>query len=169
MGEAKQRKSALNVAGRCPQCGVAIYREHEQGCSVARCLHDGRQRLLHEMAAGTPTMTEVNGEFRWRVAKDGHDCGKDIWTGLWPGVAECEEYGLFCYFGPDFGEQGWQRCGPDHPGAQHDFTQLYIHGQWDRETRRWRIPQLSEVVIPLADPGRVREIARAAGIIEETT
>lgn len=57
---------------RCPDCEVAISRPHVDGCDVARCLRTGLQRLSCER---------------------NHNCGKDTWSGRWPGETDCERLG----------------------------------------------------------------------------
>lgn len=57
----------------CPDCAAPPGHEHDDNCDVARCLKGG---------------------FRQRLTCDCGDCGRDIWTGLWPGTAECFRRGL---------------------------------------------------------------------------
>jgi hypothetical protein len=106
----------------CPDCGAVIDEPHRDGCDVARCLATGMQRL--------------------QCSEDEH-CGQDIWSGLWPGEAECAEFGWWAYFqGAPAGWQatGWVRCGPDHPDAVPDLNRLVIDGSWDQVRGRWVIP-----------------------------
>jgi hypothetical protein len=99
----------------CPDCAAAPGESHEDGCDVARCMATGRQRLS---CAG------------------GHDCGQDVWTGDWPGDAECREFGWWvqdrCAEG-----MGWLPCAPDAPGATEDLNRLATHAHWSPERRRW--------------------------------
>lgn len=70
-----------------------------------------------------------------------HDCGRDIWTGVWPGYADAAALGFFSYWGPDYGAEGWQRCDPDHPGAQPDLNRLHPpNAVWLRNGHRWVAP-----------------------------
>lgn len=122
-----------HIDSKCPDCQVEAGRPHLEGCDVARCLHDGGQRLQHEMVGGTPTFVEIVGVGHVLDAfQDGHDCGKDIWTGQWPGVVECEQYGWYAYFAPN-GNPSWRPCAADHPGAVHDLNRLAIDCTWDRQ------------------------------------
>lgn len=109
----------MTVDECCPDCGVQSGVAHQGGCDVARCLHDGGQRLS---------------------CGEDHDCGRDVWTGQWPGEAECEEFGWWCYFGPDYGEVGWIRCERSDPRARHDLNRLVREAQWDRRAGRWVFP-----------------------------
>lgn len=105
----------------CPDCGVHPWTAHEGGCDVARCLQTGRQRLGCRNF-GNP-------------AAD--DCGTDVWTGEWPGEAECREFGWYCYQSTGYAT-GWLQCEPDHPGAQPDPNRLHKEAAWDAEAKRWR-------------------------------
>lgn len=120
----------------CPDCGAGIGGEHRDICDVARCLVTGMQRLMCD---------------GWHVTESPDDpgfsnsvsCGQDAWTGLWPGEAECAEYGWHAFFrAPRPGEQygAWERCGPDHPDAVPDLNRLVIECRWDRESGRWVRP-----------------------------
>ncbi len=97
------------AGGPCPDCDVAIGQPHED-CDVARCLQTGLSRLGCE---------------------EDHDCGEDVWTGRWPGDAECEEFGWYAVGPP------WRPCLPDTPGAEPDFNRLTTEGRWDVEAKRW--------------------------------
>ncbi|MFI6098198.1 hypothetical protein ACIA8G_21770 [Lentzea sp. NPDC051213] len=82
----------------CPDCEVSIGEPHIDGCDVARCLQTGLQQLSCEAT---------------------HDCGAEVWTGEWPGTAECREY-------------GWM-IGPDLP----DVMRLFAEATWDAQAHRW--------------------------------
>jgi len=118
----------------CPDCGVAPGRKHAAGCDVARCMSTGQQRIQCDG-------TDDDG-VRHR------SCGRDIWTGTWPGKDVCEEYGWWvldlCFAG-----QGFVRCpagtvkelrwgsGVRTVSAIHDLNRLQIDCDWDRAQRRW--------------------------------
>jgi len=85
---------------RCPDCHAEIGQAHREGCDVARCLATGLQRLGH-------------GACR---------CPQDVWTGRWPGEAECAEF-------------GWM-LGPGLP----DLTRLITTATWDPVAYRWIRP-----------------------------
>ena len=99
----------------CQDCAAEPGQPHTYGCDTARCLQTGHQRL----SCG----------FR-------HDHGHDIWSGEWPGVAECREFGWYS----KFTGQGWVRCGPDDPDGGEDLNRLHELGgecHWDRKAARW--------------------------------
>jgi hypothetical protein len=60
------------------------------------------------------------------------------WSGVWPGVEECREYGLYCYW-DESAKHKWVECGPDHPGATENLNRLNEWGDfyWDIPSQRW--------------------------------
>jgi hypothetical protein len=78
----------------CPDCAVTVGEAHDDGCDVARCLETGHQRLSCRIP---------------------HDCGADVWSGVWPGSEEAAFYGV-------------------------DLNALTSSGKWDRLAMRWVMP-----------------------------
>ena len=118
----------------CPDCGVEPGQQHHDGCDVARCLWTGTQRLMCRWFGLDPVLTE-------------HDCGRDVWTGEWPGEREAAEFGWWTYWdGPgwehgwDYRGRGWVRVTADHPNAQPDLNRLHLEARWDRKSGRWLAP-----------------------------
>lgn len=102
--------------GPCHDCGAAIGADHDEGCDVVRCSETGTQRLsTHALGFA--------GE---------HECAPGPWTGMWPGVEECIEFGWYSRF-----EGGWHRCGPADEGAGPDLNRLTLDAQWDRGRQKW--------------------------------
>lgn len=116
----------------CPDCGVPPETRHIEGCDVARCTVCGVQQLQCDGAEHdhdeTPPM--------------------EMWTGIWPGVVECREFGWWGHWTETL--PGFDRpitgefipCGPDHPDATEDLNRLafaaalgWVH--WDRERERF--------------------------------
>lgn len=107
-------------ARRCPDCGSAPGEFHSPGCDVERCAYCGRQSISCDCSdeQGRGGVAEVD---------------RLPWTGIWPGVAECEKHNIWCKMGP----HGWQPCSMDDPEARHDLNRLYTDFQWDRKCRTY--------------------------------
>jgi hypothetical protein len=93
---------------------------------------------MHELP--DDTLYVVIGEV---PVREEHDCGRDVWTGEWPGSAECREYGFWTrwdntpHVRDGFTYPGqWRECDADDPDAQPDLTRLY-QCTWDRDQGRW--------------------------------
>jgi hypothetical protein len=107
------------LSSTCHDCGVAVGQLHVRGCDVEQCPYCGRQSITcpcEELGIGFVP-----------------DDDRMPWTGLWPGDAECLEFGWFCRRT----ERGWQPCEPDAPGAGPDINRLRTEGVWDRELKRF--------------------------------
>ena len=61
----------------CPDCGVGPGEFHKAGCDIEQCPYCGQQ-LISCRCRRTPPL-------------DDHI----PWSGVWPGVAECHEFGWF--------------------------------------------------------------------------
>jgi hypothetical protein len=57
------------------------------------------------------------------------------WTGLWPGVMECREYGMYSRMTP----HGWKPCSKEEPLAREDLNDLAWLGEWDQAKQRFVI------------------------------
>ncbi len=127
----------------CPDCGVETGEAHREECDVAVCVHTGMQRLL---CGVVPVF--VGGELVSMDDRDAHpgeDCGADIWSGEWPGNADCRRLGWYSYFVP-YGDPSWVPCSPDHPGATEDLNRLNpIDARWDKAARRWEAKEAVNV------------------------
>jgi hypothetical protein len=97
----------------CPDCAAPPGALHQTDCDVERCPACGRQYV---------TCDCPRHHKRRRLA----------WTGLWPGEAECREFGWFVKLGA-----GHQPCGPDEPDAMPDLNRLGIEAKWDRRLVRF--------------------------------
>ncbi|MGW4826282.1 hypothetical protein ACWEOG_01780 [Amycolatopsis japonica] len=97
----KTSTGASSLEPSCPDCRAEIGHSHREGCDVARCLATGLQRLGHDETC---------------------PCPQDTWSGLWPGEAECIEF-------------GWM-YGPGLP----DLNRLLTTAAWDPVAHRWTRP-----------------------------
>ena len=96
----------------CHDCGAKPGKLHARGCDTERCPLCGGQTIGcdciykhtlgecdletdHPGIYGNGPTKKMEREFNRIVKKAG---GRLPWTGEWPGVAECREYGLYAYF-----------------------------------------------------------------------
>lgn len=96
----------------CPDCAVKPGEFHQLGCDVARCADTGIQRL-----ANSCRTTSCNTR----------------WSGIWPGILECQEYGWYAKWSL---ETGWVRCDKDDPQGGEDLNRLHVECNWDRALQR---------------------------------
>ncbi len=129
----------------CSDCGAEIGQPHEHGCDVERCMYTGGQWIgcgRYTDEHGTPLCDcdehenhDAGGYTIHTCGQAPHDCGSQVWDGVWPGYEECVEYGLYCWFEPGVGFHG---CGPQHPQAGVDLNSLNGGlARWDRERGRF--------------------------------
>jgi len=136
---------------RCPDCQVAVGEKHQHGCDVERCplckmqllscdcvykvngMDTGDLEEKHPDIYNNGATDEMWARFDAEVAKRG---GFEVWTGEWPGVAECRERGWFCQdgFGPDHRWGSFCPCPPDAPGAMPDLNRLAFFNATGRDT-----------------------------------
>lgn len=109
MSDGLMKMPVVAIRAQCPDCQVGIGVEHDDGCDVARCLGNGLQRLACRVFN--------------RKEGSAVDCGRDVWSGFWPGVPECQEY-------------GWVTMDPDRT-VLWDLNRLVRDGSWDHVAMRW--------------------------------
>src|SRR4051812_37504483 len=108
--------SEITHSQECPNCGVYPGQYHVPGCDVERCSCCGGQLIACFMRDDTPPPDE-----------------RLPWTGVWPGVAECREFGWYARAVPG----GWEPCDEDEPMAMPDLNRLRSEPRWDRDNRRF--------------------------------
>jgi len=69
---------------------------------------------------------------------DGHDPAASKWTGVWPGVLECQEKDWYSVFRPNIPErhsigQTWWPCTKDYPGAGEDLNRWAYYSQTGKD------------------------------------
>jgi hypothetical protein len=129
---------ALELSPSCPDCVAAIGKKHDDGCDVARCLWDGGQRFSCDYALDYTD--EPESDPMVIDPSDPHDCGEDVWTGMWPGYREAIEFGWWIKWidaapGERYGE--WRPTTASDPKARPDLNRLNIDCVWDRDNERW--------------------------------
>ena|GEM_PF-3331946 len=116
----KGRKSVIHSKSDspCPDCGVSPGQFHTPGCDVERCSQCGLQ------AIGCDCAFEA-------------DSNRVSWSGEWPGVAECREFGW--YSKRNHGGVGYVPCDKEDPEASEDLNRLYEDEsvEWSVEKQRW--------------------------------
>jgi hypothetical protein len=102
---------------RCPACGAKAGDYHVLGCDVEQCPYCGGQLISCDCRRKPPPLDD-------RMA----------WNTLWPGVAECREFGWYARLVPG---QGWVSCALDEPGATEDLNRLHVEAKWSRKRKRF--------------------------------
>jgi hypothetical protein len=101
---------------RCPGCDAPPGAYHRPGCDIEQCPYCGRQ-LISCLCRKRPPLDD-----------------RMTWSGIWPGVTECREFGWYALLVPG---QGWQPCSADTPGATEDLNRLHMEAVWDRSDKRF--------------------------------
>lgn len=102
----------------CPDCGALPGELHTIMCDVERCPHCGGQLISCECECDLT---------KQRLP----------WTGEWPGVMECREFGWYAKL---VSGKGWQTCTRDDPGAQEDLNRLNRDAVWSKDLGRFVLP-----------------------------
>ena len=133
----------------CGDCGARPGELHQQGCDVERCPRCGGQAItcdcIYEISGITMmyathpcTYTYTNGPTDDMYEKWDREWGprRMPWTGEWPGVAECREFGWYSRWNASL--RRWESCEPDDPEAREDMNRLYGgEARWDPDAQRW--------------------------------
>jgi hypothetical protein len=96
------------IKENCPRCGVPPGSMHDDWCVLEQCANCGRWGLS---CFCDPEVIAV----------------RLPWTGEWPGLAECREFGWYSRRAP----KGWVSCERDHPEAAEDLNRLLVEAEWD--------------------------------------
>lgn len=99
---------------KCHDCGALPGTLHVPGCDVERCPDCGGQYISCSCPDSlTPRLP---------------------WTGEWPGVVECREFGWYARLVPI---RGWVPCMPSDEGATEDLNRLHLEAVWNKERGRF--------------------------------
>jgi hypothetical protein len=113
-------KRSTDMTDRCHDCGVEAGQYHREECDVERCPYCCGQLVTCDCRRKPPLDDRIP------------------WTGDWPGVAECREFGWYSRLVPGL---GWVPCGPDEPGASEDLNRLRKEMVWDLTAKRYVLRQ----------------------------
>lgn len=127
----------------CPECKAAPGQLHKRGCDVEQCPYCGGQMLQCLWCAGDEYVFP--------------DDDRLPWTGVWPGVVECQEFGWYSRLTPN----GRVRVkGQSDAGASPDLNRLYTDARWDRERKRFVQKTLEELAANEEIPEEICGIPR---------
>ena len=109
------------VRPHCPDCEVAIGKQHKDGCDVERCPDCGGQYISCDC--------ELKPLPHKRLPWDGH----------WPGAQECREFGWYARRVPG---RGWIACAATDTGASENLNRLVAEARWDADAGRFVRPNV---------------------------
>lgn len=110
-------------------CGAKPGEPHKDWDDVARCYISGQQLI----ACGDYWLVD---EYDNETPNPDHQCHPSIWDGDYPGVKQCQKYGLYTT-----GVVGID-------GPTEDLSALSVYGTWDIETQQHVIgPKVLEFLL----------------------
>jgi hypothetical protein len=109
-----KRRESMTSRELCPDCFVHPGSLHHYGCDIERCRECGFQLLT----CGC-TINEAE---------------RLLWTGEWPGLADCRELGFYLKIVTD---KEIYECDKDTIGAEEDLNRLARDGVWSKEQGRY--------------------------------
>jgi len=142
----------------CHDCGAEIGDIHMDNCDLERCPYCGGQALgcwstvtdedlakltiEHKETQDPKLLKKIN-----KIIANSEDetiiadcCGEIVknsdrikWTGIWPGIEECQEYDLWS----KMGSSSWEVCKKSDPGASEDLNRLEEVCKWSRKLKKW--------------------------------
>ena len=130
----------------CPDCNVKPGEIHHPCCDVERCAFCGHQAMSCAcwlLQLGLPANHDdepTDEEWETWLTKQNMQ-GRIPWSGEWPNMDTCREYGFFCYEDSDgYGDPemhyGHIPCSPDHPEAHPDLNRLHDECVWDKGLKK---------------------------------
>ena len=119
----------------CHDCSARPGQMHILGCDVERCPDCGHQMISCGCDYERPEWRDdSNGPL-----SHGGKYPRIVWTGEWPGYAECQEWNWYAKRNPD--GAGYIPCSQDDPGARLDLNRLYSDPKcrWNPEKGRYTL------------------------------
>lgn len=131
----------------CHDCGAKPGQLHDLGCDTERCPLCGGQMLQCYSVIRCPSCRDAfvvsvcvtdDGGYPTPITNE----MRLPWTGEWPGLGECREFGWYSYFDSGWSDpvtgSAWHRCGPEHEGAGPDLNRLHgPEAEWSRDLKRF--------------------------------
>jgi hypothetical protein len=105
------------ATNECPECGARPGEVHRRGCDVELCPYCGDQLVRCRCPESFPPLDD-----------------RLVWSGTFPGVEECEEFGWYARLVPG---QGWVTCDREELDAEPDLYRLHEEAHWDRDSKRF--------------------------------
>ncbi len=122
----------------CHDCGAMPGEMHTYGCDVERCPDCGHQLISCSCQhVGTKADVDIIHGFNHHPFAHGGKYPRVVWTGLWPGKAECQEFNWYARRNPT--GPGYVPCDIDDQGAMEDYNRLYTDDRcrWDPKKGRY--------------------------------
>jgi len=113
----------------CHDCAAKPGEMHMPGCDTERCPVCGGQAMccLMDCPHCDGLIATCNNE---AIKEE----DRIPWSGIWPGVVECQEYDLWCKMVPG---KGWVECTVDDPESREDLNRLCMIARWSRDKKKF--------------------------------
>ena len=113
----------------CHDCGAKTGENHKPGCDTERCPACGGQAMM--CLTTSPCCGKIVASCCEEVIEENELIP---WTGIWPGVEECREFG---WYSKMVAGKGWVECDKDDPEASENLNRLHVDAVWSRKEKRF--------------------------------